>query len=196
MNAKNIIHMISESFQRVPISVKGRFRQENGAEHHCRITAMSPGDAIIITEQPGCPGERIIAYIDHIGPIEGTVLAIEANGFVMSVNASEQRRDKLASQLTWLANQHEPGLPEDRIHERFMPRNPVWTLSTPDGAKHQCHIINLSVSGAALRCDVRPEIGMEVSLGPIRAHVVRHLSNGIAINFVTLQDRSTLTENF
>ena len=42
----------------------------------------------------------------------------------MTISATPRKRDKLAAQLTWLANRHILGLPEDRRHGRIAPRNP------------------------------------------------------------------------
>ena len=42
----------------------------------------------------------------------------------MTIAATPRKRDKLAAQLTWLANRHILSLPEDRRHGRIVPRNP------------------------------------------------------------------------
>lgn len=184
------------SFQRVPILAHGRYMLEDLSEYRCQVTAMSPGDAVVIAERPGRQDGMVIAYIDHIGRIEGNVLGIFADGFIMSINASDRKRDKLAAQLTWLANKHELNLPEDRRHERIAPHHHNTTFSIADGDQYSCSIIDLSESGAALRCEVMPEIGTEVRLGTICAHVVRHIPNGIAIAFVTQQSLSALQTKF
>ena len=44
------------------------------------------------------------------------------NGFAMTIAATPRKRDKLAAQLTWLANRSILNLPEDRRHGRFVPR--------------------------------------------------------------------------
>ena len=43
----------------------------------------------------------------------------------MTIAATPRKRDKLAAQLTWLANRSTLGLPEDRRHDRIVPRNPM-----------------------------------------------------------------------
>src|SRR5690606_24814525 len=98
-------------------------------------------------------------------------------GFAMTIVASERKRDKLAAQLTWLANKHELDLPEDRRHERVSPRNPVTLLQLGDGRQYQCRIIDLSLSGAAVEIDVKPAIGVQVTLGSMRGRVVRHFED-------------------
>ncbi|NWM64794.1 PilZ domain-containing protein, partial [Escherichia coli] len=84
-----------------------------------------PGEALFTTEVMAGTGERIIAYVDHIGRIEGTVERLVSNGFYLSLVASERKKNKIAAQLTWLANKHELDMPEDRRHQRIAPRNPI-----------------------------------------------------------------------
>ena len=49
-------------------------------------------------------GDRVIAYLDHVGRVEGRITRIIDNGFAMTIGATAHKRDKLAAQLTWLAN--------------------------------------------------------------------------------------------
>ncbi|WP_188719259.1 PilZ domain-containing protein [Nitratireductor aestuarii] len=193
---RNVLETVAGDFQRVPVSVQGRYMLEDMSEHRCRVTAMSPGDAVLTAGHPGSLGEQIIAYIDHIGRVEGMVLSVDADSFVMSINASERKRDKLAAQLTWLANRHELDLADDRRHDRLVPANPHSFFVTSDGARHPCYIIDVSVSGAALRCEVRPDIGTDVSLSSIPARVARHIPEGVAVSFLTLQDLAVINAVF
>ena len=184
------------NFQRVRVKIYGRFMLEDRSEHPCQVVDMSPGNVALRTERIGMPGEKIIAYIDHIGRIEGVVTRILQDGFAMTVIASERKKDKLAAQLTWLANKHELDLPEDRRHERVAPRNPSSVLQLADGRQYQCRIIDLSLSGAAVEIDVKPAIGVQVMLGTMRGQVVRHFEDGIAIEFAVIQRPETLDSEF
>lgn len=169
---------------------------EDRTEHPCQVVDMSPGNVSLRTERAGLAGEKVIAYIDHIGRIEGVITRTLQDGFAMTVIASERKRDKLAAQLTWLANKHELDLPEDRRHERVAPRNPTSVLQLADGRQYQCRIIDLSLSGAAIEIDVKPAIGVQVTLGTMRGQVVRHFEDGIAIEFAVIQRPETLDTEF
>lgn len=169
---------------------------EDRTEHPCQVVDMSPGNVSLRTERAGLAGEKVIAYIDHIGRIEGVITRTLEDGFAMTVIASERKRDKLAAQLTWLANKHELDLPEDRRHERVAPRNPTSVLQLADGRQYQCRIIDLSLSGAAIEIDVKPAIGVQVTLGTMRGQVVRHFEDGIAIEFAVIQRPETLDTEF
>ncbi len=169
---------------------------EDRTEHPCQVVDMSPGNVALRTDRVGQPGEKVIAYIDHIGRIEGVITRILQDGFAMTVIASDRKKDKLAAQLTWLANKHELDLPEDRRHERAVPRNPKTVLQLGDGRHYQCRIIDLSLSGAAIEIDVKPAIGVQVMLGTMRGQVVRHFEDGIAIEFATVQRVDSLDSEF
>ncbi len=181
-------------FQRVPVSLHGRMLSATREEVDCVILDMSPGDAQIEADAHVNVGDRIIAYVDHIGRIEGEVLSLGAKGrFVISVHATERKREKLAAQLVWIANKHELGLPEDRRHERVAPRQNRSEIVLDDGRSYPCRIIDLSLSGAAIEISVRPAIGTAVQLGNMRGRVVRHFQEGVAIEFSALQTRESLS---
>lgn len=175
-------------FQRVKVSILGRYMLADRREFPCQVLEMSPGDAVVIAPVPGIEGERIIAYLDHIGRIEGTILKQVDGGFLMDISATPRKRDKMAAQLTWLANKDILNLPEDRRHERVVPDLRHSTVVLDDGRRYNCKIIDISLSGAAIELDVRPAMGTPITLGRMRARVVRHFQNGVAVEFAAAQE--------
>ncbi len=186
----------NRGYQRVKVKVYGRFMLEDRTEHPCQVVDMSPGNAAFITNRTGELGEKVIAYIDHIGRVEGVLTRTLPDGFAMTIVASDRKKDKLAAQLTWLANKHELDLPEDRRHERVLPKNPLSVLALNDGRQYQCRIVDLSLSGAAVETDVKPALGTPVTLGAMRGQVVRHFDEGVAIEFAVVQRHETLEAAF
>jgi hypothetical protein len=184
------------NFQRVRVKVYGRYMLEDRSEHPCQIVDMSPGDAALRANHPGQLGEKVIVYLDHIGRVEGVVTRLFRDGFAMTILASERKREKLAAQLTWLANRHELDLPEDRRHDRIAPRNPLSKLRLDTGEEYRCRIIDLSLSGAAVEVATKPELGAAVTLGAMRGRVVRHFDDGVAVDFALLQREETLAAAF
>lgn len=182
------------SFQRVLVNLQGRLMLANYEEYECSVIDMSPGDVSISCSGRPAPGERVIAYIDHLGRLEGTVTALNERGFAMTIVATDRKREKLAAQLTWIANKHELGLPEDRRHDRLTPRNTLCDLTLDDGRRFSCRIMDLSLSGAAVDIEMRPPIGTPVRLGNMRGTIVRHFMEGVAIEFHSVQSREALTE--
>jgi hypothetical protein len=156
---------------------------------------MSPGDAVVVAPMSGLVGEKVIAYLDLIGRIEGTILTQIDGGFCMTIAASPRKRDKMAAQLTWLANRQILNLPEDRRHDRIVPRNPSARILLADGQEMQCRIIDMSLSGAAISSQTRPEVGSKVTIGRVQAQVIRHLEDGFALEFAFPQLAETLEDN-
>src|SRR3981081_4263034 len=140
-------------FQRVRVHLLGRYMLPDRREFPCQIINMSPGGLALLAPGIGNVGDRVIAYLDHIGRVEGKITRIIDNGFAMTVGATARKRDKLAAQLTWLANRTILNLPEDRRHDRIVPRNPIALLTLQDGSKMTCRIIDMSMSGAAIAAE-------------------------------------------
>jgi hypothetical protein len=182
-------------FQRVKVNLLGRYMLADRREFPCQVVNMSPGGMAIIAPVSGAPGERIIAYVDHLGRLEGHIARVFQNGFAMTISATSRKRDKLAAQLTWLANRQILGLPEDRRHGRIVPRNPIGRLIMPNGLNVSCRIIDVSQSGAGIATDQRPPVGALVTLGKVQGRVVRHLEDGFAVEFTRLQHPDFLEEN-
>src|SRR2546430_3283203 len=168
-------------YQRVCVNLLGRYMLPDRREYPCQVSNMSPGGMALIAPVAGNVGERVIAYVDHVGRLEGVVARHFQNGFAMTVAATTRKRDKLAAQLTWLANRHILGLPEDRRHGRIAPRNPAARLLLPNGVSIPVRVIDISQSGAAIATDQRPDIGLLVTIGKTAGRVVRHLDDGFAV---------------
>jgi hypothetical protein len=195
---KPVVPPLSEErrrFQRVRVNLLGRYMLADRREFPCQVVNMSPGGMALIAPASGEVGQRVIAYIDHLGRLEGQITRVYQNGFAMSVAATERKRDKLAAQLTWLANRHILNLPEDRRHGRIIPRNPMARLIMPNGVNLTVRIIDMSLSGAAIKTDMRPAIGMLVMIGKVQSRVVRHIEDGFAVEFTRLQHPDFLEEN-
>jgi hypothetical protein len=182
-------------FQRVKVNLLGRYMLPDRREFPCQVINMSPGGMAVIAPAGGAPGERIIAYVDHLGRLEGHVARLFPNGFAMTIGATARKRDKLAAQLTWLANRHILDSPEDRRHGRLAPKNPAGRLIMPNGVNVACRIIDISQSGAGIATEQRPPIGALVTLGKVQGRVVRHLEEGFAIEFTRLQHPDFLEDN-
>jgi hypothetical protein len=182
-------------FQRVTVNLLGRYMLSDRREFPCQVINMSPGGMAVLTPVGGQPGERIIAYIDHLGRLEGHIARQIQNGFAMTIAATERKRDKLAAQLTWLANRHLLDSPEDRRHGRVAPKNPIGRLIMPNGVNLACRILDVSQSGAGIATEQRPAIGALITLGKVQGRVVRHLENGFAIEFTRLQHPDFLEDN-
>ena len=181
--------------QRVRVNLLGRYMLADRREFPCQIVDMSPGGMALVAPVVGNVGERVIAYVDHLGRLEGQIARLIPNGFAMTVSATARKRDKLAAQLTWLANRSILNLPEDRRHGRVAPRNPAGRLILPNGVNVGVRVIDISNSGAAISTTHRPEMGSLVTIGKVQGRVVRHLEEGFAIEFTRSQHPDSLEDD-
>ena len=181
-------------FQSVRVNLLGRYMLADRREFPGQVVEMSPGDLTMVAPQSGSVGERVIAYIDHLGRLEGAITQVTDHGFTMQMSATERKRDKLAAQLTWLANREILNMAEDRRHGRIVPKRPMTTVILPNGTNITCRIIDASQSGTAIASTDRPALGMLVTVGTLQGRVVRHIEEGFAIEFTRLQHQDFLEE--
>ena len=120
-------------FQRVPVTLFGRYMLESRREYPCQAVEMSPGDMTLFAPVKAQIGERVVVYLDEIGRFAGVVIRQTDGGFALTMKLPPLKRDKLADQLTWFANRHAFSLPEDRRHDRIVPLMQRTLLRLPDG---------------------------------------------------------------
>jgi hypothetical protein len=184
-------------YNRMKVALLGRYMLSDRREYACQTIDMSPGGISLVAPVKGSVGERIVLYLEHIGRIEGEITRHTAHGFAVSISATIRKRDKLASQLTWLGNRHELGLPEDRRHERIVPRNPVCEVRLESGRLLVARLIDVSMSGAAVSIEDKDRlaIGTAVTVGKTPGKVVRHFQGGMAIEFLLSLSPDRFDEN-
>lgn len=182
----SIPEAVKGRYQRVQLSLLGRCMFVDMRECPCQLVEISPGEACFISRVCGEVGDRVIAYIDSIGRLEGPLVEVTAEGFTMAISASQRKRDKLADTLTWLANRHTLELDEDRRYLRRTPKRTDAAVVFPDGTTQNCRVIDMSLSGAGIATKLRPPLGSPIRLGRLGAKVVRHFDEGIGIEFVRM----------
>lgn len=182
--------------KRISVTLLGRFMRSNRREYPCKLIDISVGGAALMAPVELEESERIVAYFDHLGGLEGSVARIFEGGFAMRLAATRHRREKLSGVLTWLINRAEIRGDEARRHERLLVPAEPTSLQLGDGAQVPCRILDVSVSGALLGTDVRPAVGQEVGLGKLRARVIRHHETGIGVQFVDIQNPVALRRYF
>ncbi len=181
--------------QRVKLVLLGRYMLEDRHEYPCQTIDISPGGVAIEGPVSGQIGERVVAYFNQIGRVEGAIARHLDKGFAIQMRLPVLKREKLAEQLTWLVNRHALGLPEDRRHERIAPHFTRTNLKTPDGRDYPARLIDISISGAAMHVDATPPIGSPVVVGSMPGQVVRHFAGGIAVEFSRLLPADSFDEN-
>jgi hypothetical protein len=181
-------------------SVSGRYsladlRNAHGERRvfHCRAASLSPHTAMLAAPVKGKIGERVIAHMDRVGKIEGTIERLLEHGFVLSIMASKDERDRLAAKIEWLENHKNQDVPDRRIGgPRTIPANPNSKIVLADGRVESCLVLDLSVSGAAVSADTVPDIGAVLAVGSVVGRVVRHFVDGFGVQFVQRQHQENV----
>ena len=182
--------------KRIAVTLPGRFMRESKEEHPCKLVDISAGGAAVTSPVAVTIGERIVAYFDHVGGIEGEVVRELEGGFAFKIHATSHKREKLAAQLTWLANRSELDDEASRRHDRIAPKVGESTLQLAEGIALTCRVLDISISGASIATPARPDIGTEVVLGKLRARVVRHHPQGFGVQFIDIQNPAALRRYF
>jgi hypothetical protein len=183
-------------YKRFELALLGRFMRANKQEYPCKLNDISVGGASVKAPVEVDLGERIIAYFDEIGGIEGSVVRVFEGGFAMGLKATQHKRDKLAAQITWLINKDAMGAGDGRRHERVGVPNKSSTLKFPGGIAVDCRVLDVSLSGASIGTEARPTIGSEVTLGKLRCRVMRYHERGIGVQFLDIPDPEALRRYF
>ena len=172
----------------------GRFMLPDMSEHPCQVHGISIDGATFVTAQAPATGQAIVAYLEELGRIEATSAEPVEGGFRVKFSLTGARRDRLETRLRWLVEKNQNSSAEDRRHARFEPREQRSQITMPDGREYHCEVMDISLSGAAVKVDVMPSLGTQLLLGKMRGRVVRYLENGIGIEFVKPLDRTELHE--
>jgi hypothetical protein len=182
---------------RIIVNIPARFslsdiRDERGERRIFagRVVNLSASAVAFASPVGARMGERVIAHVYHLGKLEGPVVRVLERGFVMSVAASEEDRDKLVDKIAWLEKHQHHDVADLRADPRVVPTNPYSWMMLSDGRTETCLVLDLSVSGAAISADTVPDIGTVLAIGSIVGRVVRHFEGGFGVRFVERQSLS------
>ncbi len=180
---------------RIIVSVPGTYmladhRNARGERrtYPCRAVNLSPETIGLAAPVNGRLGERAFVTIDSIGKFKGSIIRVLDGGFVMSVVATDEERNKLAAKIDWFEQFKNFDVADQRADARFVPENPRSRIVFADARSEECFILDLSASGAAISAQTIPEIGSVLALATVVARVVRHFDGGFAVRFVEKQD--------
>ena len=179
----------SEEDHRATLS--GRFMLPDATEHPCQVVQLSPDGAVFITGITPPVGLAIVAYVDEIGRLEAVTGDAAEGGFAVSFQIGGARRERIASRIRSLLGPLPDGEEApSRRHSRHEVSPSASQIILPDGRIYPCEVIDVSISGAAVKTDVMPALGTFVLIGRMRGRVVRYLESGVAIEFTKPRDTS------
>lgn len=155
----------------------------------CRAVNISSSTIALTAPVTARVGIRVIADIEQLGRVKGSIFRVFDLGFAMNIEAGEQERDVLATKIDWIERNKDFEIRDHRSHARFIPRRPLSMLTLSDGSKVPCFVIDISVTGAAISADFVPAVGTVLAVGSVVGRVVRFVPGGFAVQFIQLQER-------
>lgn len=167
-----------------PPPLAARYRLPDGTEQDCRVTDVDPDMALFLTPDPLPPGTPVVAYIEQLGRVDGLTRSADTGGVWVEFTHDGPRRARFIRHLRWLIQSSDGETTPARRHTRFEPLQPRTSLLLPGGQAQDCELLDISLSGAAIRAAVIPRVGTTLALGRMRGRVVRHFSGGFAIEFL------------
>ncbi len=184
-----------ERTRSVQLALQGRFMRPDKSEFPAKLIDISVAQLTLASPVLLEPKEKVVAYFEHIGLLDGIVDRVFETGFSMCLNITTRKREKLAAQLTWLINRSEFSGLEERRHERVAVGNKTVAMQIGE-RKYECGLLDISLSGASLGTHFRPAIGTEVVVGVQNAIVRRHHEHGIGVQFLQVQEAKNLQSLF
>jgi len=159
----------------------------------CRTNRISPYRMMVDVPVVGKVGDYLTSFFPDFGKLDGTISDIRPGCFLLELDVTYAMREKLANKLTWLeGKQNDPKIFDRRQHPRVIPALSRSTLTLADGAIHECNVIDMSVSGAAVANPLPLEIGTPLAIGACVGRIVRVFAGGFAIEFVEVQNQHDL----
>ncbi len=170
---------------RAVLMLPGRYMLADGKEFDCQIIDVSPVGVAICGPLAGDLGERVVAYVQELGRIEGVIVrrAADAEWFALDLRVPSHKMHKLAKRIDWLVRRQAGAVPERRSFARFDQEQERTALQLSDGREFEAGLIDVSTNSAALEVDATPPVGAVVTVGKRRAHVSRQFAGGIAVTF-------------
>ena len=184
-----------ESFE---ITLFGRYMLACKNEFPCSLRKLSVAGAEISSLHAVSEGERIVAYFDRLGGLEGKATEILDGGFAMEFSMTQRRRQKLMTQLYVLSQQ-------DSLHsaaighssqEQLQLADRSIRVSFEDGRVESCHAEHTSISSALLISANRPPVGTLLTVGKLRARVMNHHDKGFGVAFIDIREAAAVRRHF
>lgn len=135
--------------ERVALTLRGRFMSETGQDVACESMDISAGGVALKAARSPKAGEAVIAYLEHLGRLEGTVVRKFAEGFALALKMPAGREERLGEKLSYL-DQHKRQHGKIRLHERIVPTARTTIVTIDEGVELPAEIIDFSRSGIAL----------------------------------------------
>jgi len=156
-----------------PLRLRGRYMLPDRTEYGCETLVVEIDRIELQAESGDKVGERVIAYLDELGRIEGPITAFEPGRLCIAPTITPGKRERLLRKITWLHEREAGRASELRREERIEPETKTqFEILLSDG-RFTAQVIDYSRSGVALQTTAPLKIGDTLNLGGAKARIVR-----------------------
>ena len=165
--------------KRIRLRLRGRYLLSDGSEFPCETINVSPSGIALRAHLPGNMGERVVAYIDELGRVEGEVVRRGDGWFAIDARTSQNKIDRIVKRIAMLLS---PGAEGDGSDRSDAPQERS-ILRTADGHDVSVHIVDATTSEATIRSELKLAFGTRVTLDGEAGHVDRCYDWGFTVTF-------------
>ena len=165
--------------KRAGLQLRGRFMLSDGGEFRCQTIDVSVTGIAIQAHVVANLGERVIAYLDELGRIEGVVVRRGDGWFAINAQTSQSRINRIAQKIAALSGESSEALTVAPIAARIRSA----TLRTDFGQDFAVQVTDETGASAKVRADVKLLPGAHVTIDGLRAVVGRDSSDGFLVVF-------------
>jgi hypothetical protein len=171
-------------YERIKLFLPGQlFNPLNEQSVECKVLNLSAGGAAVQCAATFIAGISLVLHIENFGRFEGRAV-VHGNGqLALEFSIGETKRGRLIEMLRSFAVGGMAGVVQMRKQERA-PSLVSGSITRENGEHISCDVLDISLDGVSLRTRARPPVGEIVSLGRTRGRVVRHHTDGIAVQYV------------
>jgi hypothetical protein len=173
--------------RRVGMALKARVLKADGEEEPCLVVNISAGGALLKAVNPPHAGDQVVVYIDDVGRYDALVIRSAKHHFAVDYRARKAKTRRAADNLT-----HALNTPHMRLDRRANPRirqDQPTVLTLESGESFACEILDISLTGASVAIDPKPELGAVVTVGRTPAKVVRRHDKGVGVVFTGVAEK-------
>ena len=170
---------------RVNTEIRCKFScQSEAGDQDCVLTNISLGGAFLACARVQPVGTHIVLCADGFGKIAGVVARTSSGGMGISFDGATNAREKMAEKILRYLGASSEGAHEawrQDLLEAPQPRQ----FTRPTGEQVNFSLLDLSLTGALLVTKVQPPVGELLAIGNSYGRVVRHVPQGVSVEFVT-----------
>jgi hypothetical protein len=167
-------------YERIKLFLPGQlFNPINEQSAECKVLNLSAGGAAVQCDAQFAAGVSLVLYIENFGRFEGTTIVHKGGQLALEFSIGESKRGRLKEMIKTFAA---GGLAH--IKPERTPSLVSGSITRENGEQIACDVLDISLDGVSLRTRARPPVGEIVNLGRTRGRVVRHMIEGIAVQYV------------